>query len=52
MFSASLDRTQRKELLYKDLAASLEALLHGETDALANLSSASGLLGEALEGIN
>lgn len=52
MFSASLDRTQPRAVFYKDLAASLEALLHGETDALANLSNASGLLGEALEGIN
>jgi GAF domain-containing protein len=40
------------ELLYKDLAASLVGLLDGETDALANLSNATGLLGEALEGIN
>jgi L-methionine (R)-S-oxide reductase len=39
-------------LLYKDLAASLDALLDGETDALANLSNASGLLAEALPGIN
>jgi L-methionine (R)-S-oxide reductase len=40
------------ELLYKDLAASLVGLLDGETDALANLSNASGLLGGALERIN
>ena len=52
MFTASIDRAQPKELLYKDLAASLAALLHGETDALANLSNAAGILGTTLEGIN
>lgn len=52
MFQAKIDRSQPKDLLYKDLAASLTALLHGETDALANLSNASGLLADALEGIN
>ena len=52
MFQSEIDRTQPKELFYKDLAASLEALLHGETDALANLSNAAGLLGTTLEGIN
>src|SRR5262249_57959969 len=41
-----------KEALYRDLARSLEALLEGESDALANLSNAAGLLGEALERIN
>src|SRR5262245_46464925 len=38
--------------LYKDLAASLAALLEGEPDALANLSNASALLAEALPRIN
>jgi L-methionine (R)-S-oxide reductase len=38
--------------LYKDLAASLESLLAGEPDALANLSNASALLAEALPRIN
>ena len=52
MLQTEIDRSQPKDLLYKDLAASLVGLLHGETDALANLSNASGLLGEALEGIN
>src|SRR5207344_1286130 len=37
---------------YKDLAASLESLLSGETDALANLANASALLAEALPRIN
>ena len=52
MFSSEIDRTQPKNLLYKDLAASLAALLEGETDALANLSNASALLGETLDRIN
>lgn len=38
--------------LYKDLAKSLESLLAGEPDALANLSNASALLAEALPRIN
>ncbi|MGH9364625.1 MAG: GAF domain-containing protein [Thermoanaerobaculia bacterium] len=47
-----IDRAQGKELLYRDLAAQLAALLEGETDALANLSNASALLFQALERIN
>lgn len=43
---------QPKNLLYRDLAASLAALLEGETDALANLSNASALLAQSLERIN
>src|SRR6266550_6689658 len=52
MFSAEIDRTRGKTVLYQDLAASLAALLAGETDALANLANASGLLAQALERIN
>ncbi len=52
MQQTEIDRTQPKDLLYKDLGASLVSLLHGEADALANLSNAAGLLGTALEGIN
>ena len=52
MFTAVINRTQPKALLYQDLAASLAALLEGETDALANLSNASGLLAQALDRIN
>ena len=37
---------------YKDLGASLEALLAGESDSLANLSNAAALLAEALPRIN
>ena len=46
------DRSQGKAVFYRDLAASLAALLEGETDALANLSNASALLSEALDRIN
>src|SRR5260370_8838014 len=52
MFSAEIDRTRGKADLYRDLAASLAALLADETDALANLANASGLLAQALERIN
>jgi L-methionine (R)-S-oxide reductase len=37
---------------YPDLPASLESLLEGETDALANLANASALLAETLDRIN
>lgn len=52
MFDAEIDRGQGKPALYRDLAASLAALLEGESDALANLSNAAALLSGALEGIN
>ena len=52
MFAAPIDRSQPKAILYKDLTDSLAALLEGETDALANLSNASGLLAHALDRIN
>ncbi len=51
-FEASIDRTLPKPALYRDLAKSLESLLEGETDPLANLANASGLLAGALERIN
>ena len=52
MFTASIDRSAGKSAVYRDLAASLAALLEGETDALANLANASGLLAQALDRIN
>jgi GAF domain-containing protein len=52
MFEASVDRGLPKPDLYRDLAKSLESLLDGETDALANLANASGLLASALERTN
>lgn len=47
-----MDRSLPKETLYRELAASLEALLSGEADALANLANAAALLAQALERIN
>jgi L-methionine (R)-S-oxide reductase len=52
MFTAKIDRSLPKPARYHDLAASLAALLDGETDALANLANASALLAEALDRIN
>ena len=52
MFEASIDRNQPKPALYKDVAASLAALLEGETDPLANAANAVSLLSGALDRIN
>ena len=52
MQTKDIDRKQPKKTLYKDLAASLAALLEGEADALANLSNASALLSQALDRVN
>ena len=52
MFTAESDRHPPKAELYRDLVASLESLLQGETDPLANLANASALLAQTLEGIN
>ena len=52
MFEASVDRDLPKPALYRSLAKSLESLLEGETDPIANLANASGLLAGALERIN
>lgn len=52
MFTATPDRHAPKAELYRDLEASLKSLLEGETDALANLSNAAGLLNQALDRIN
>ena len=52
MHEVSFDRGLGKPELYRDLAASLAALLEGETDPLANLANASGLLAQALDRIN
>lgn len=52
MEHAKFERSASKSGLYADLAASLAALLEGETDALANLANASGLLAQALDRIN
>ena len=38
--------------LYRDLAAALEALIGDETDAVANMANAAGLIWESLPDIN
>jgi L-methionine (R)-S-oxide reductase len=50
--SVTVDPTASKNVRFRDLARSLEALLEGETDAVANLANASGLLAQSLERIN
>jgi L-methionine (R)-S-oxide reductase len=50
--TVTIDRAVPKGTLYRDLAASLESLLAGESDALANLANASALLAQGLERIN
>jgi L-methionine (R)-S-oxide reductase len=52
MFHAKIDQSASKSAFYADLSASLASLLEGESDALANLANASGLLGQALDRIN
>jgi L-methionine (R)-S-oxide reductase len=52
MRTFEIDPAVSREVLYRDMARSLEAMLAGETDALANLANASALLAQALERIN
>ena len=52
MFATSIDRSQPKSALYRDLTASLGSLLSGETDPVANLANASALLAQTLSGIH
>lgn len=47
-----MKRIGPKPETYRELSRSLSALLEGETDALANLSNASGLLAQALDRVN
>lgn len=52
MFDSTIDRSQPKPALYEEVAASLAALLDGETDPLANAANAVGLLSDALDRVN
>ena len=52
METTAINTTLSKGELYRDLAISVESLLDGETDALANLANASGLLEQGLTRIN
>ena len=50
--AVEIDPFAPKNVLYRDLAASLASLLEGETDGLASLANASALLAQALDRIN
>jgi L-methionine (R)-S-oxide reductase len=52
MQTSVFDRTAPKSELYASLARSLESMLEGEPDSLANLANAAALLFEALPEIN
>jgi L-methionine (R)-S-oxide reductase len=50
--TVAVDRSLPGPVFYEDLAASLDSLLAGEPDALANLANASSLLAHCLDRIN
>ena len=52
MFESSIDRAQPKPALYAELASSLQALIAGEQDWIANLANASALLYQSLPDLN
>ena len=52
MFKLTVKRIGPKPETYRELSRSLSSLLEGETDALANLSNAAGLLAQALDRVN
>ena len=52
MFTLSEHPAESKAETYRDAAASLEAVLEGETDPIANLANASALLAASLPRIN
>jgi len=52
VFETSIDPTLSKGDRYRDLVRSLESLLEGEPDPLANLANAAALLAQSMEAIN
>jgi L-methionine (R)-S-oxide reductase len=52
MHTSTLDRTQSKPELYKDLAAELRGLLAGESDEIANYANTAALLFHSLPDLN
>jgi GAF domain-containing protein len=52
VFEVEIDASVSKAERYRALETSLESLLEGESDALANLSNAAALLGHSLDRIN
>ena len=51
MFDFKID-AEDKATMYRDLASALEGLVAGETDAIANMANASGLIYETLPDVN
>ena len=51
MFDFKID-AEDKATVYRDLASALEGLVAGETDAIANMANASGLIYETLPDVN
>ena len=52
MFEVEIDASVSRAERYRALETSLELLLEGESDALANLSNAAGLLAQSVDRIN
>ena len=52
MFKADVDPSLSKAERYQSMVSSLESLLAGETDPLANLANAAALLAQSVEAIN
>jgi L-methionine (R)-S-oxide reductase len=52
MFEARSIETGDKAVFYRELAAQLEALLHGETDAVANAANTAALLYQTMPDLN
>jgi GAF domain-containing protein len=52
VFETLIDPSLSKSQRYDSIVSSLRPLLEGESDPLANLANASGLLAQSLEGIN
>ena len=52
MFQARAIETDEKPAFYRDLAQQLEALLHGETDAIANAANTASLIFTTLPDLN
>ena len=51
MYDLKIDAAD-KSVMYRDLAAALEALVAGEPDAIANMANAAALIWETLPGLN
>jgi L-methionine (R)-S-oxide reductase len=52
VFTADVDPSLSKSERYRSMVSSLESLLEGESDALANLANAAALVAQSVEAIN